>query len=153
METWPQRALSNHKVIRNKTKTGWSDKLIRKSNLFPKLFTYSCFSHEYSYSCHQQISDLESERSGNVHPGSLELLVFARARQQDQMVNFSLALKSQHSKSHRSSAANQLLTAHTSLSTILQVTRGSPNLRQTRMHSFWSIVVLLILLLPSPFQD
>lgn len=45
----------------------------------------------------------------NVHPGSLELLVCGRLRQQDQIVSFSLTLKSKLCNSPSSSAAHQLL--------------------------------------------
>lgn len=81
-----------------------------KSNSFTKLFTHVCFSCDYRYHCSRQISDWESEMKENAHPGSLELPVFGRVRQQqDQIVDFSLTLKSKLSSGPRSSAANQLL--------------------------------------------
>lgn len=83
---------------------------IDKCNSFTKLFTHICFSCECRYHCGQQISDWESEMKENVHPGSLELLIFGRVRQQqDQIVNFSLTLKSKLSNGPRCSAVNQLL--------------------------------------------
>ena len=66
-----------------------------KSNSFTKFSLPSVFlANTARYSYYQQISDKEAEMKENVHSGSLELLAFGRAVQQDQIVDFSLTLKS-----------------------------------------------------------